>query len=196
MAIHRNWHVKAPAGKRLRRVLAVAVGVSLCVSGYVLSGAQASAPQRTGNAPISLRATQIGTILVNAKGHTLYLFTHDSHGASACAGKCAKYWPPAIAPAKPAGGTGVKAALLGTTLRKDGRRQLTYNHHPLYGFALDKQAGQANGQGSTAFGGQWWAVSSTGRPVKKLAPSASPGTTTTSTDTTTTAETTTYSRYP
>jgi predicted lipoprotein with Yx(FWY)xxD motif len=198
LKIHRHRNVRARAGRELRYFAAVGLAGSLCASGYLLSGASAHGVirQSAGNAPVSLRTTQLGAILVNAKGHTLYLFTGDKSARSSCAGACAKYWPPAVVPAKPTGGAGVKAALLGTILRSDGRRQLTYNHHPLYGFSLDKQAGQANGQGSTAFGGQWWAVSSKGSPVRKRATAPSPTSTATSTNATTTESTTTYSRYP
>ena len=106
------------------------------------------------------------------------------------AAQCATCWPPAIVKAKPTAGPGVKASLLGTTLRADGRKQVTYNRHPLYGFALDKQAGQTNGEGVTGFGGRWWAVSARGIAVTKVAT-----VTTTSTEMTTT-ESTTTSRYP
>jgi hypothetical protein len=87
--------------------------------------------------------------------------------------------------------------LLGTVVRADGRKQVTYNYHPLYGFALDKQAGQTNGQGMSGFGGKWWAVSGSGKPVTKpLTVTTTPTTTDTTGTTTTTADTTTTSRYP
>ena len=131
---------------------------------------------------------------MNAKGRTLYMFAKDKNGKSACSGACAKYWPPAIAKAKPNAGAGVKLSLLGTTTRSDGRKQVTYNRHPLYTFALDKRAGQTNGQGSTGSGARWWVLSGKGRPVTKTA-TVTTGTTTTATATTT-AETTTTTRYP
>ena len=49
-------------------------------------------------------------------------------------------------PGKPTVGPGVKAALVSRTKRADGSMQVTYNKHPLYTFALDKQAGQVNGE--------------------------------------------------
>ncbi len=145
------------------------------------------------SATVSLRTTALGAILVNSKGHALYMFAKDKKGKSACAGTCAKYWPPALAKAKPSAGAGIKRSLLGTTTRSDGRKQVTYNHHPLYTFALDKRAGQTNGQGSTGFGARWWALAATGRPVTRA---ATVTTGTTSTTATTTAETTTTTRYP
>ena len=74
-------------------------------------------------------------------------------------------------------GTGVKAKLLGTTKRKNGKLQVTYNHHPLYLYAGDTGAGQVSGQGLNFFGGKWWVLSAAGRAIK-AAPPAGGGTTT------------------
>lgn len=54
---------------------------------------------------------------------------------------------------------------------------MTYDKHPLYTFALDKQAGQTNGEGSLAFAPHWYGVSAKGTAVLKAATST--GTTTT-----------------
>jgi predicted lipoprotein with Yx(FWY)xxD motif len=50
-------------------------------------------------------------------------------------------------------------------MRADGTRQVTYNNHPLYLFVKDTKAGDTNGEGLTAFGGVWYAVSPTGNQV-------------------------------
>jgi hypothetical protein len=55
--------------------------------------------------------------------------------------------------------------MLGTTKRKDGKLQVTYNGHPLYFFAPDKKAGDIKGQGFVHFGGTWWTVSAAGAKV-------------------------------
>ena len=73
--------------------------------------------------------------------------------------------------------------MLGTTRRSDGSRQLTYNHHPLYTFALDKHSGQTNGQGLFEFGAKWYAVSAGGNAVVRAAPPSTTTTTTTTTNT-------------
>jgi len=176
-------------GMDLRLGLALTAIASLGVVGFLLAGTNAHGAVQSG-ATVSLRTTKLGAVLVSSKGRTLYLFGKDKNGKSACSGMCATYWPPAIVKAKPTAGAGVKASLLGTTVRADGRKQVTYNHHPLYGFALDKQAGQTNGEGVTGFGGRWWAVSAHGTAVTKVA------TTTTTTTEMTTTESTTTSRYP
>jgi hypothetical protein len=70
----------------------------------------------------------------------------------------------------------VKAALLGTTTRKNGALQVTYKGHPLYLFSLDHGAGQIAGQGLNFFGGRWYVVSAAGNPIKAAPPAG--GTTT------------------
>jgi hypothetical protein len=60
------------------------------------------------------------------------------------------------------------------TKRADGRMQVTYNHHPLYTFVKDTKAGQTNGEGVSAFGAVWNAMSPAGAKIVK--PSAPPST--------------------
>jgi predicted lipoprotein with Yx(FWY)xxD motif len=50
------------------------------------------------------------------------------------------------------------ASKLGTTKRKDGTLQVTYDGHPLYTFVEDKKPGEANGNDTSAFGAQWYAL--------------------------------------
>lgn len=193
---NRLFDVKvAQADPKVRYALALAFTATLSLAGFLLAGTNAQGAVHQSSATVSLRTTALGAILVNSKGRVLYMFARDKSGKSDCAGTCAKYWPPAIATAKPTGGAGIKLSMLGTTKRSDGRKQVTYNHHPLYTFALDKRAGQTNGQGTTAFSGRWWALSGSGRPVTTVA-TVTTGTTTTTPGTTTTGETTTTSRYP
>ena len=44
--------------------------------------------------------------------------------------------------------------MVGTTTRSDGKKQVTYNGHPLYTFIGDSSPGDTSGQGVNAFGGQ------------------------------------------
>jgi predicted lipoprotein with Yx(FWY)xxD motif len=121
------------------------------------------------------REGSLGKVLVDSSGRTLYLFGRDRGGRSACSGACARNWPPAVVSGKPTAGSGVKASKLGTTKRSDGRRQVTYNGHPLYRFKGDTKAGQANGEGLTAFGGIWDVVSPAGRRITARSSSAGSG---------------------
>jgi len=117
----------------------------------------------------------LGKILVDSQGRTLYLFQQDSGTKSTCSGGCATAWPPLRASGKPTAGGGAKASLLGTTTRSDGRPQITYDGHPLYGYQGDSKAGDTNGQGLTAFGGAWFVVSPAGQAVSSPAPNQGSG---------------------
>jgi predicted lipoprotein with Yx(FWY)xxD motif len=114
---------------------------------------------------VDVANTDLGTILVDAQGRTLYLFAKDSGTTSACTGACATAWPPIRDSGQPTVGSGADASLVGTTQRSDGDPQVTYNGHPLYLFQGDQKAGDTNGEGLTAFGGGWFALSAAGDQV-------------------------------
>ena len=120
-------------------------------------------------------ASGLGRILVDSKGQTLYLFKKDTGTKSTCAGACATDWPPLRASGKPLAGTGLSTSKVGTTARPDGKPQVTYNGHPLYLFQGDSAPGQTNGEGISAFGAAWFAVSPAGSQVNGKG-SASSGT--------------------
>jgi predicted lipoprotein with Yx(FWY)xxD motif len=46
-----------------------------------------------------------------------------------------------------------------------GSRPIPYNGHPVYLFAGDQQPGRVTGQGSTAFGAPWLALSASGSQI-------------------------------
>jgi len=163
-----------------RTAVVVTLTAVLGVIGFLSAGAIARSANQS--ATVSIRKTKLGMILVNSRGHTLYLFAKDRNSKSACGGSCAAFWPPLLSQGKPIARAGVKLSLLSTTRRSNGSLQVTYNGHPLYTFALDKQAGQTNGEGRFAFGAKWYAVSARGTAVVK----ASTATTTTTTTTTST----------
>jgi predicted lipoprotein with Yx(FWY)xxD motif len=130
--------------------------------------AASSAPPKTASgqaATVGISNTGIGQILVNSQGRTLYLFKADKGTKSACTGACAGAWPPLLAKGKPTLGTGVNASLISTAARPEGTTQLAYNGHPLYLFVKDQKAGETNGQGVSAFGASWFALSSAGNQV-------------------------------
>jgi predicted lipoprotein with Yx(FWY)xxD motif len=131
----------------------------------------APAPTQTGAAStgstltIGTRSTSIGTILTAANGRTVYLFEKDKGGKSSCSGACASTWMPVAAPATAGGG--VKAAVLTTTTRSDGTKQVVYNGHPLYYFAADTQPTDTKGQGVHTFGADWYEIGPKGSKVEK-----------------------------
>lgn len=130
-----------------------------------------------GRTVVKLHATSLGKVLVDARGRTLYLYTPDSKNTSVCTGGCASAWPPLLASGKPKAAAGVKAKLLGLTMRADGTHQVTYNGHPLYFYAGDAKAGQTKGED---VGGVWYVLNAAGRKVEpKTSSSNQAGTTTT-----------------
>jgi predicted lipoprotein with Yx(FWY)xxD motif len=164
------------------RVALVTIAVVALAAAGVAAAAAVTHQSAGSSGTVNLRATKLGKVLAAKSGMTLYLFKADKSGRSACYGKCATFWPPLLATAKPTAGTGVKAKMLGTVKRKDGKKQVTYAGHPLYRFKLDKKAGQVNGEGQDFFGGKWYGVNASGKAVTH-APAAGGGTTTKSTPT-------------
>jgi predicted lipoprotein with Yx(FWY)xxD motif len=147
----------------------------------VLAGAvavPAAAPASPTHAKVMLRSTSLGRVLVDARGHTLYLFEADRIAKSACYGQCAAVWPPYLTSGSPVAGPGVKAGLLRTAKRRDGKLQLVYAGHPLYFFSGDARAGQVKGEDIEHFGGSWYVVGAAGKKIEP-APAPAGGTTTT-----------------
>src|SRR5205809_263127 len=141
--------------------LGAAAVIAAIAAGLALAG------QSGGGARVKLAKTSDGTILVDSKGITLYDFVKDKGTTSACYGACAALWPPLITTGKPIAGQGVRASLLGTTKRKDGKLEVTYGGHPLYYFVTDRKPGQTTGQGVNQFGGPWWVLSPAGKEIHR-----------------------------
>jgi predicted lipoprotein with Yx(FWY)xxD motif len=152
------------------------VTVALVVAACGSSSTNASAGSAPGNAPSasspSGSTTSVGTAsgadgkyLIGSSGRALYLWVADPTGKSVCAGACAKFWPPVLTKAAPVAAGGVTAGQLGTISRANGGKQVTYDGHPLYYFALDKSKGSVKGQGSDNFGAKWWLVAPTGTAI-------------------------------
>jgi predicted lipoprotein with Yx(FWY)xxD motif len=155
----------------LARILILPLA-ALALAGFGGAGAAGAA---TKSATIDVAKTDLGKVLVNPRGRTLYLFKLDSGTQSECTGGCATAWPPLVATGTPSAGTGAKASLIGTTTRADGTSQVTYNGHPVYLFEGDHKARQTNGQGVDAFGARWYALNASGNQVTKSASSSSSG---------------------
>jgi predicted lipoprotein with Yx(FWY)xxD motif len=141
--------------------LLISLGATAIVAAVVTSLALAG--RAGGAAHVNLAKTRLGTILVDSKGITLYDFVKDKGTTSVCYDACAALWPPLLTQGKPVAGPGVKASLLATTKRKDGKLEVTYGGHPLYYFVTDRNPGQTTGQGVNQFGGPWWVLTSAGK---------------------------------
>jgi predicted lipoprotein with Yx(FWY)xxD motif len=113
-------------------------------------------------AVMSLGHTNVGMVLVDSNGMTVYDFHKDKGTTSSCYGTCEQAWPPVLTEGEPTVGNGASASKLGTTKRKDGTMQVTYAGHPLYTFVEDKKPGEAHGNDTSAFGAQWYALKGNG----------------------------------
>lgn len=152
------------------------IGILAVIAATAASAAVAAPARHAAQKPqVSLRSTPLGSILVDARGRTLYFLDSDPVGKSRCAGACAANWPPLVAKAAPRAGRGVKQSLLKTVRRADGRLQVVYSGHALYFFSGDHAAGDTHGEGLTAFGGTWFVVNARG---ERIAPPATGGDTT------------------
>jgi predicted lipoprotein with Yx(FWY)xxD motif len=150
-----------------------ALAVSACGGG----AAAATASPRPAHSPAQSKSTsahsatvrvahsRLGRILVDSAGRTLYLFKADSRTKSDCFGACATAWPPLLATGTANVGTGLTTSRLGAIRRSGAARQVTYNGHPLYLFVKDQKPGDVHGQGVTAFGAAWFALSPAGNQL-------------------------------
>ncbi len=181
-------HPRAPASTTRRRTAALLAALALaaaapagCGGGSSSSSTTATTAKTTATPPVAEpppnaeegtvfvslgSAGGLGQVLVDSAGHTLYAFSRDGGGKSACEGACARSWPPLLVEhGEPEPSNGTSASRLGTITRPDGARQVTYAGRPLYGFTGDKQPGEANGNGTSAFGGTWSALKGNGTPA-------------------------------
>lgn len=108
----------------------------------------------------------LGSVLVNAKGHTLYVFIPDRHKRVTCTGGCATIWPP-VKGTKAKGLGGVKQSLLGSDKNPSGGRVITYAGWPLYAYITDTAPGAHAGQAIKLNGGLWYVISPSGKVIKK-----------------------------
>jgi predicted lipoprotein with Yx(FWY)xxD motif len=139
--------------------LAVVALALLALAPPAMSGESAAAT-------LTVKSSSYGRVLFDGRGYVVYAFTRDANGRSACYGACAKAWPVYYAKGALRAGTGVKRSLLGTTRRRDGRRQITYAGRPLYYYVGDTKAGQIRCQNVAEFGGTWLVVRPSGKLVR------------------------------
>ncbi|MCW3026963.1 MAG: hypothetical protein JWN81_174 [Solirubrobacterales bacterium] len=144
---------------------ALAASLTLAACGSSSSGTTSSSSsgaggsssgQASGSAAVvktASNATLGSTVLTNAQGLTLYSLSAEQGGKFICtSSSCTQIWHPLSASGTPGG-----VASLGTVMRPDGTKQVTYKGMPLYTFAQDQQPGQAKGQGFKDVG-TWSAV--------------------------------------
>jgi predicted lipoprotein with Yx(FWY)xxD motif len=140
------------------------LGVAAAVAALALTPAAIS--DGTAAPTLTVRSSTYGKVLFDGRGYVLYAFTRDRKGRSACYGECARAWPVYLAKSPLRVGAGVKKALLGTTKRRNGRRQITYAGRPLYYYVGDRRPGQITCQNVVEYGGTWLIVRPSGKLVR------------------------------
>jgi predicted lipoprotein with Yx(FWY)xxD motif len=154
-------------------VAIVLVGVVVLVVAVSGGSAKKTQPVSAGSA-VSVKQTSLGKTLVDASGRTLYLFQADKPGVSTLSQAGFAVWPAFTTTVTPQALGGASAAEIGTIAGPGGRRQVTYNGHPLYYFVGDKQPGSTAGQGLSEFGALWYVISPGGNAVTSAAAAPSP----------------------
>lgn len=124
------------------------LGASALLFGLLAACGTSSSAGRTGAADgktggLRTASTSIGTVLVDARGRTVYELAGNTAAHQKCTGECQAIWPP---------------------VRNAGSITVI-NGHPLFTYAGDTAPGQTNGQGLTDSWGHWWALDPAGNPL-------------------------------
>jgi predicted lipoprotein with Yx(FWY)xxD motif len=118
------------------------------------SGGYGSSPSTPNTPPVTNPAVSFqikndahfGSVITDGNGKTLYFFSPDANGNSACTAGCLAIWPVSYS-ASPTFGTGLAASDFASITRGDGNKQTTYKGWPLYTYVGDATAGNINGDG-------------------------------------------------
>lgn len=113
---------------------------------------------------VEVADSQFGSVLFDEDERAIYFFDKEATERSECYGACAEAWPPVLTEGEPEAGGGAEAGLLGTTERRDGTTQVTYNSRPLY-YYVDDAPGEVGCHNVEEFGGLWLAVDPSGDAI-------------------------------
>ncbi len=124
--------------------------------------AEDAAKAKADGTTITVGESEFGKMLFDSNKQAIYIFENDPKGESVCYDECAKAWPPVFTDGEPVADKGVKASLLGTVKRRDGKLQVTYAGKPLY-FYVDEGPGEVRCHNVSLNGGLWWVVGPDGK---------------------------------
>jgi len=162
----------------MQKVLLFTVTAAAATAATLTTAAAArhTSPARTGASTKTVvistrRLPKLGTVLVDGKGRTLYMFVPDKRRLVTCTGSCASVWPPLrLAKGQKAVARGTaKTRLLASDRDPAGGTVITYNRWPLYTFAGDSAPGQAKGQALNLNGGLWYVIAPSGKVIRTRA---------------------------
>ena len=154
--------------KRAPLLLAGLILAATSVAAAASSAGGAARAQDSRAAKIQLRHTEVGKVLVDSSGFTVFRFSKDPRNSDTCVkiSGCTNLWPPLMSSGRPVAGPGVRSALLSTIKLPGGGRQVTYAGHPLYRYSAATEKGETGYVGAQQFGGIWYALNAAGRSVK------------------------------
>ena len=131
--------------KKLKTSWLLYIVVATCLVSVSCSKSSSDNPTPTPKPGIQLiNNATFGNILADSMGNTLYFFSLDVSGASACNGGCLAAWP-VFLKENPTLSAGLNASDFAVITRSDGSKQTTYKGWPLYYYAQDAAAGDVNG---------------------------------------------------
>jgi predicted lipoprotein with Yx(FWY)xxD motif len=169
------WHCIGRGGAGARRRVAL-VPVAVLVLAITAASAAASATARGAHDPgkptVTIAKTDVGPLLANKAGYTVYMFVRDKHDKDECLKikGCEKDWPAVTTRGNPVAGPGVRKSLLGAIPYKGKHKgklwEVTYNRHPLHTYRFDTSKGSVINIGNRQFHGAWYALNPKGKEVK------------------------------
>jgi predicted lipoprotein with Yx(FWY)xxD motif len=114
-------------------------------------------------ADVAVAHTNLGDIIVDAKGMTVYVFDKDvaGSGSSACTGDCQKLWVAVPAASDQPVAVGITAPV-GVITGAGGGEQITIGGLPVYTYTGDNAPGNTNGQ---LFKNLWHALTPAGQKI-------------------------------
>jgi predicted lipoprotein with Yx(FWY)xxD motif len=142
-------------------ILLFALGGATPAEAAPAERASATKPGKT----IKAVNSQFGRILGDGRGQAVYVFDKETSSKPECYGACAKAWPPVLTKGRPVAGKGARARQLGTTRRRNGKRQVTVGGRPVYYYYVDDAPGRVLCHDVAEFGGLWLVVRPDGTPV-------------------------------
>jgi predicted lipoprotein with Yx(FWY)xxD motif len=148
----------------MKTPLTLLASVLVAVAGVFCSSIMGLAPNATSAvADVAVGHTNLGDVVVDAKGMTVYVFDKDvaGSGSSACTGDCAKLWSAVPAASDQPAAVGITAPI-GVISGPGGGKQITVGGLPVYTYTGDKAPGDTNGQ---LFKNLWHALSPSGQKI-------------------------------
>ncbi len=130
-----------------------------------------SSPVAAGPQPLTIAVddAEIGPVLVDGDGRSLYVYLLDDATSTACDDVCRTTWTPVLVTGKLTLADGLDRSLFGRQALDDGSKQLTIDGQPVYRYVDDVEPGDQLGQGTDTL---WFMVKPSGLRNTGIPPSA------------------------